>query len=68
MSERIQMSVSTPSNVPMGTNTPAPIRASIPGGGQYVTYAELQAILAGYPTREEMNNETIMRWQGEDNA
>ena len=68
MSERIQMSVSTPSDVPMGTSAAAPIRASIHDGGQYVTYAELQAILAGYPTREEMNNDTIMRWQGETNA
>lgn len=61
MSERIQMSVSTPSNVPMGTNTPVPIRASLSSGAGYVTYEELQAILSGYATKEELNNESIMR-------
>lgn len=64
MSERIPMSISTPSSVPMGTNTPTPIRASVPNGAVYVTYQELMEILATYATKEELNNETVMRWGG----
>ena len=64
MSERIPMSISTPSSVPMGTNTPAPIRASVPNGAVYVTYEELMEILGAYATKEELNNETVMRWGG----
>ena len=56
MSERITMTV----------NVPKPVKAQIPGTGKYVTYEELQAILASYATKEELNNETIMRWGSEE--
>ena len=56
MSERITMNVTVPK----------PVKTQIPGTGAYVTYEELQAILASYATKEELNNETIMRWGSEE--
>ena len=66
MSERISMNISTPGTVPMEPTTPAPIRAAVPNGAVYVTLDELMEILGAYATKEELNNETVMRWGGSD--
>lgn len=63
--------------IQMTVVTPDPVRVRVPRNGVYVTFEDLAAILreyvstgdletalANYATKNELDNETIMRWVG----
>ena len=42
--------------IEMEITTPEPIKATVPNNGTYVTYGELEAILADYVKKDEGEN------------